>query len=535
MIAELARRTPDTCHVQTEEQGWQGARRDGDGSQWEAHGVQVTLSATPGGHIVSASAPGRSLQRIRLRWRLAPHPGCLYLGDALERAYGDLAWRTIVPERLMPWYVLAHSDAGTDGLGVACDANALAVWQVDASGVSLDLDCRSGGVGVQAGARTLALATLVGRAGRAGEGAFAAAAAFCKQLCSSPRGPAEPVYGGNNWYYAYGRSSHREVLDDAERVASWSDSPNRPWMVIDDGWQLARSPSYTGGPWYAGNPAFPDMPGLADGIRARGARPGLWYRPLLADGMVPQDWCLAAPRPKGWADQRCFLGPTVPDVRDLLRADMARLVRWGYGLIKHDFTTYDLLGYWGNGAAGRWIADGWSFRDRSRTNAEIVRDLYGLLRDAAGDALLLGCNTIGHLAAGTHELQRTGDDTSGQEWERTRLMGVNTLAFRMPQHGALFAVDADCVGLTREVPWDFNRQWLDLLARSGTPLFVSAAPDAVGREQDAALRAAFAKAAAPRAVAEPLDWLVTTCPARWAAADGAADYDWTGDVGCPAP
>ena len=29
------------------------------------------------------------------------------------------------------------------------------------------------------------------------------------------------------------------------------------------------------------------------------------------------------------------------------------------------------------------------------------------------------------------------------------------------------------------VGWSLNRQWLDLLARSGTPLFVSADPDAI--------------------------------------------------------
>ena len=45
-------------------------------------------------------------------------------------------------------------------------------------------------------------------------------------------------------------------------------------------------------------------------------------------------------------------------------------------------------------------------------------------------------------------------------------MGVNTLAFRMPQHSTFYSHDADCLGLTKDVPWALNEQWLRLLAGS---------------------------------------------------------------------
>jgi alpha-galactosidase len=106
-------------------------------------------------------------------------------------------------------------------------------------------------------------------------------------------------------------------------------------------------------------------------------------------------------------------------------------------------------------------------------------------------------------------------------------MGINTLAFRMPQHDTFFAVDADCVGLTNEVPWELNRQWLDLLAASGTPLFVSADPAATGPEQRAALTAAFARAATLQPPAEPLDWLNTTAPRRWRFGIETHEFHWT--------
>jgi alpha-galactosidase len=105
-------------------------------------------------------------------------------------------------------------------------------------------------------------------------------------------------------------------------------------------------------------------------------------------------------------------------------------------------------------------------------------------------------------------------------------MGVNTLAFRMPQHDAFFAVDADCVGLTNDIPWEKNAQWLDLLSRSGTPLFVSADPTALGEVQRVALKQAFARAAVARPVAEPLDWQDSLTPTRWSTPEGQFVYDW---------
>ncbi len=184
---------------------------------------------------------------------------------------------------------------------------------------------------------------------------------------------------------------------------------------------------------------------------------------------------------------------------------------------------------------GSLTDEGWAFADRSRTTAEIARALYNAIREGAGEhTVIIGCNTIGHLAAGLFELQRTGDDTSGHEWERTRRMGVNTLAFRGTQHEKFFAADADCVGVTTAVPWALNKQWLDLLSRSGTPLFVSAAADAVGSvgsEQRKVLREAFARAAVTQPVAEPLDWLESTTPKRWKLGLETVIYDWYGAKG----
>ncbi|MEV8547172.1 hypothetical protein [Streptomyces sp. NPDC051572] len=38
--------------------------------------------------------------------------------------------------------------------------------------------------------------------------------------------------------------------------------------------------------------------------------------------------------------------------------------------------------------------------DRSRTSAEILVRLHRTIAEAAGDTVVIGCNTVGHLAAG---------------------------------------------------------------------------------------------------------------------------------------
>jgi len=171
--------------------------------------------------------------------------------------------------------------------------------------------------------------------------------------------------------------------------------------------------------------------------------------------------------------------------------------------------------------------DGWTFAEGpTRTTAEVIGALYHAIREAAGDALVIGCNTVSHLSAGVFDISRIGDDTSGRDWPRTRKMGVNTLAFRGAQHGAFYVADADCVGVTTAVPWSFNRQWLDLLARSGTMLFVSLAPDALSDEVRRDLRAALALAAKPQPLGEPLDWQQSSWPGRWRLMGKDVSYDW---------
>jgi len=472
------------------------------------------------------------------------------LGDHWERGYGDLEWRGVVPERPLPWYALLHAPAQhrSHGFGVQTGAASFASWRVDETGVSLVLDIRNGGLGVRLGTRRLLAATVRELSSLPGEPLWAFARRFCQTLCPAPRLLKQPIYGGNDWYSRYGAITAETVKQDSELIRELSPSiTNAPSYVIDAGWYP--TDEHEGGTYDHGHAGFPDMPGLAERLHNSGVRPGLWIRPLMTTEDAPESWRFPPNHPLAQTPG-VFLDPSAPEVLERVTTDIARLSAWGYTLIKQDFTTWDITGRWGFEMTSGITQSGWAFADRTRTTAEIITALYTAIRDAAGGAEIIGCNTVGHLSAGLFALQRTGDDTSGKHWERTRKMGINSLAFRMPQHGTFFVADADCVGLRPDIAWEQNRQWLDVLAKSGTALFVSADPEAVGPEtvgpetvgpeQKAALKAAFARAALPMPPSEPADWLDTTCPRVWRSGDTSDEttYDWATSPGtafpCPA-
>lgn len=487
-------------------------------TSWQSPDMEVTIKPRADESHIALLSARQPVLRIHLRWQLKTTANLQFLGDDWERSYGTLGWRGMDPERILPWYLLAYDGASTVAIGVKTAPAAFCFWQVDPAGVSLWLDVRNGGRGLHLQQRQLHIAALVTKLYPEAK-PFEAAKDLCRRLSPEPRLPARPVYGGNNWYYAYGNSSAVDIRDDSKRLASLATShDNRPFMVIDDGW----SPNKTAGPWSHGNARFPDMPGLASQMRSIGVRPGLWLRPLFTKEEAPASWRLR---------NAYTIDPSVPEATEKIRQDIRTAVSWGYELIKNDFSTFDLLGRWGFRMGAEITDSNWNFANQTRTNAEIIRDFYGAIRESAGNATVLGCNTVGHLSAGLFELQRIGDDTSGRDWNRTRKMGVNTLAFRAPQHNAFFAVDADCVGLTKQIPWRLNRQWLHLLAHSGTPLFVSISPDALGPEQRSALEEAFTVAARLLPLAEPLDWIETSEPQKWSHDHQSTTYDWFGSDG----
>ncbi len=523
---EILRELPVRVYVQENEESPRVSTRTDN--RFTTASTAVVIA----GGSVRVSCPRGTLSRVILRWDVALPAEAIFLGDHWERSYGDLQWRSFQPERVMPWYFAAYLPSLRQAFmaGVATQPSALCFWTTDIEGISLWMDFRNGGTPCIPGDREINAATLVFLSSMEGESPAQAIRRLCRQLCPAPRLPAEPVCGNNNWYYAYGRNFDAEAMRrDAAFLSDLAGNhANRPFCVIDAGWTPGSV--CPGGPWIAGDAArFPDMPGLAAEMKKLGVRPGIWIRPTAltrvdSPARLRPGPCTSAEKP---------LDLTLPENLALIHDDVARMRSWGFELIKHDFSTYDIFGKWGFEMGAELTEPGWHFADRSLTNAEIILRLYKTLRGAAGDALLLGCNTIGHLGAGLFEVQRIGDDTSGRQWERTRRMGINTLAFRLAQNGTFFTCDADCAAHTNQTPWDYDRQFLDLVSRSGTALFVSINPLTVTAEQKTLLKQAMQRALTKNSsqACEATDWLHTTCPREWQFDDSIIRYRWEEGAG----
>jgi len=466
---------------------------------------------------------GNGVSRIQLRWRAGQRTIKHYLGDHWERSYADLSWQGESPNRIMPWYFLASDGHTTHGYGVKTGAGAMCFWMADSEGISLWADVRSGGSPVELNGRTLDVAQIVTHQGR-GESAFEAAKAFCKAMCPNPLLPDKPVYGTNDWNFAYGNNSAELIAGVAGLVSELSANvDNRPYAVIDEGWAMGPfNGNFGHGPW-EGNPRFGDMGAFAHRLKALSVRPGIWFRPLTPLPDTPESWRLSR--------DKSFLDPTIPEVKDHIAKEIKKFGEWGYEMIKHDFTTWDFCGRWGFQMGPNPTHDGWKPNDPTKTTAEIFTDLYKTIRSAAGEVRLIGCNTVGHLAAGYHELQRIGDDTSGRSWNRNRRMGVNTLAFRAAQHRSFFEIDPDIVSITKVVPWSLVDQWLTLVSESGASLFVAIDPAITEPKHKEALKKAFDLASKPQPIGEPLDWFETLCPRRWKLLGKDLDFAWMGDTG----
>ena len=494
--------------------------------------INVKLNQDNEHLAIFLTAQTSKVKWIKLRWNnLSWDKSVRFLGDAWERGYGDMEWKGMNPNRFMPWYFCAKSEVKSVCYGVKVRPSAMCFWQVDSLGMTLFLDVRCGGSGVNLKGRVIKLADVIACEMRDCT-SFEAMQEFCGQMCEDPILPKYPVYGSNNWYYAYGKSSESEILADCDYILNLTkDIENKPYMVIDDCWQEHhRLNEYNGGPWTKGNEKFPDMKALAKKLVQKGVRPGIWVRLLLnEDENIKNEWRLS--------HNNC-IDPTNPEALNYIKEDIKRICNWGYTLIKHDFSTFDLFGKWGFQMSPLVTDDGWHFYDDSLTSAEVVKLLYKAILDASveasnGETLILGCNTIGHLGAGYMHINRTGDDTSGVIWERTRFMGVNTLAFRLPQHGKFYEIDADCVGIDGGISWSMNKQWADVLAKSGTPLFISVRPNILNETEKQELHEILKVASKQEHHVIPVDWEETTCPEHWQDKDHDIDckYQWFEETG----
>ncbi len=196
-----------------------------------------------------------------------------------------------------------------------------------------------------------------------------------------------------SWYSFYREIGEDLLLRVLDEVAAF------PFEVfqVDDGWQRAL------GDW-APNESFPKgMAFLAEAIRERGLRPGLWLAPFLVTADSPlfrerPDWLLrdgeGRPIPAGynWGRPLFALDSGKEEVVDFAVHLVRKALAWGYDYLKLDFLYAAAL----PGAEGE-----------ARYRRAMAR-----LREAAGEAYLLFCGAPVLASLGLADGLRVGPDVA---------------------------------------------------------------------------------------------------------------------------
>ena len=463
----------------------------------------------------------KAVKRVKLRWRGDMSDVLMVMGDDYDRGMGNIKWIGLTPERQMPWYFHAFDGERLNCFGVKTGANAFCFFQCDPCGITLWIDVRNGGGGVNL-SEPLHCVSVVCRMGKDDETPYMAAQSFCNQMCDNPNLPDEPIFGVNNWYWAYGKISHESIMTETDHLLEMCrDSQCRPYMIIDDGWQVNRftvqgQGYYNGGPWHMPNSNFKGMDVTCDAIHSKGAKAGIWFRPLKTCVQHPEEMF----GPARYDDNGLVMDPSHPGVLEIIAKDVAMIRGWGYDLIKHDFTTWDTMKL----APGE--DDGRHFYDKTVTNCQMLKRLYTVIQENAGGANVIGCNTINHITAGIHQSQRTGADTSGRSFEITRMNGGEAM-IRLPQNNTFFSLDPDCAAFTDMVDASLNLDFLEMYAVSGVVTLASVTPGILTPEQMKRIQGIYRIASQGGLGAVPTDWLGHNTMSSFETPDGRKfNFDW---------
>ena len=110
---------------------------------------------------LSVNAERAASRVIELVWPLPLPQNAKLLGDAWERGYGELGWRSLPEAGEMPWYFLAYANGKTIAFGVKTQPNALCWWTADGETVTLHADISCGAEPVRLNGRTLRVCEVV--------------------------------------------------------------------------------------------------------------------------------------------------------------------------------------------------------------------------------------------------------------------------------------------------------------------------------------------------------------------------------------
>lgn len=262
-----------------------------------------------------------------------------------------------------------------------------------------------------------------------------------------PRLKFPPLSGWCSWYQLGANVTEQDVQRAIHSFAAIKEDAPVDLMQIDAGYARANGDVQA-------NAKFPSgMKSLADSIKQAGIKAGLWLAPLMVNDRVPlwaEQRALFQLQPDGDAaisfashgiagvEGRIYLlDPTHPQALALVREQIRTAVHeWGYDYLKIDFTY----------ALSRAAA----FHDSRQTHFQMHRNLYRVIREAAGDDIyVMGC--VGDAArylVGLVDAARIGGDQPSN-WPAARACLTESMT-RQAVHGVWFQNDPDVFYLRKE-------------------------------------------------------------------------------------
>ena len=223
------------------------------------------------------------------------------------------------------------------------------------------------------------------------------------------RVPEHVPTGWSHWLYYFANVTEKDILENI-RIIKEKNLPFE-YIQVDDGFQ-----TYFGD-WLSINDKFPHgMKYVADKIRESGKKPGIWLSPFMADArsevaIKHPDWFLHDYAGRlinvnrhgdpYWPAPNYGLDLTHPDAYAWLKNILTVMCEeWGYEYLKIDFL------YAGAIRAKRY--------DQNSTSVQAYRRGMELIREIAGERLILGCGAPLLCSIGLVDDMRIGPDLS---WE----------------------------------------------------------------------------------------------------------------------
>jgi alpha-galactosidase len=235
-------------------------------------------------------------------------------------------------------------------------------------------------------------------------------------------------------------------------------------VQIDDGYQRAL------GDWLTLSGRFRSREGIADAIRARGRRAGIWTAPFLVDpgselAAAHPDWLVRdeaggfTHAGHNWGHDLRVLDTTHPEAAAYLTDVFRTLRAEGYDYFKVDFLYAGALaGVRHDGAADALTA--------YRSGIELIREAIG------PESYLLGCGAPVLPSIGLFDAMRVSPDTAphrrpeaGDYSQPGQDPAEFTGAARQWQHGRLWINDPDCLMARPAV--ETREQWAAHVAATG--------------------------------------------------------------------